>query len=559
MVEAAGSNETMQPEVVKFDQKYYLTRIVFLRFLGFLYFVAFAVALQQNKALLGKDGLTPYRVSLRNTLVESKNSQTKAFLSAPSLLWFVSWDDDEHLLNLSRAGLLLSFVPMVAGCTNSIIQAALWVLYSSIVNVGGTWYSFGWESQLLEIGFWCITISPLLKLERFPSWSTPPICIWSMRWLLFRIMIGAGLIKIRGDSCWRDLTCMAYHYETQPNPNPLSYYLHKAPQAWHTIETAVNHVVELVAPLLLFCPRRLRIMGAVIQVAFQVVLILSGNLSFLNWLTILPAIMCFDDAFLLSCIKPFSWIWDTGSLRRRLRDLYANDARKRKSRGLPYYLGFRFQLHMILFFLLLGLSSKVVKNLASESQVMNYSFDKFKLVNTYGAFGSVSKERNEVIVEGTDDEWDDPNAVWFEYEFKCKPGRLDKQPCLISPFHYRLDWLMWFAGFGENINSSPWLVHLIYKLLRNSEEAIELLESSPFPVDESPPKAIRATLYKYKFANNGEDWWERTLVKEYCPPLTLENPSLSHYLSVHGWLEKKVADEKDTGRKSRRGLGKKQG
>ena len=134
MVEAAGSNQTMQPEVVKFT-KYYLTRIVFLRFLGFLYFVAFAVALQQNKALLGKDGLTPYRVSLRNTLVESKNSQTKAFLSAPSLLWFVSWDDDEHLLNLSRAGLLLSFVPLVAGCTNSIIQAALWVLYSSIVII----------------------------------------------------------------------------------------------------------------------------------------------------------------------------------------------------------------------------------------------------------------------------------------------------------------------------------------------------------------------------------------------------------------------------------------
>ena len=26
-------------------------------------------------------------------------------------------------------------------------------------------------------------------------------------------MIGAGLIKIRGDKCWTDLTCMNYHYE----------------------------------------------------------------------------------------------------------------------------------------------------------------------------------------------------------------------------------------------------------------------------------------------------------------------------------------------------------
>ena len=30
-------------------------------------------------------------------------------------------------------------------------------------------------------------------------------------------------------------------------------------------------------------------------VLFQVVLIVSGNLSFLNWLTLVPAVMSFDD------------------------------------------------------------------------------------------------------------------------------------------------------------------------------------------------------------------------------------------------------------------------
>mmetsp|Transcript_3676 Transcript_3676/g.10466 ORF Transcript_3676/g.10466 Transcript_3676/m.10466 type:complete len:443 (-) Transcript_3676:3280-4608(-) len=416
----------------------------------------------------------------------------------------------------------------------------------SIVNVGGTFYGFGWETQLLEVGFWSITISPMLRLNKFPEFSTPPLVVWSMRWLLFRVMIGAGLIKIRGDSCWRDLTCMNFHYETQPLPNPISYFLHHLPSGWHAFETAANHTVELVAPLLLFCPRRMRIFGGLVQVGFQVALILSGNLSFLNWLTIAPTMMCFDDYFLLPLYRPWPFKKARKEIEGRLYRRYEYETGVKEKSKLADYFEPPVMLSMVLLFLLVGLSRNVVMNLGSSKQVMNTSFDSFKLVNTYGAFGSISKSRKEVVIEGTMwDAYSDKNAVWEEYEFKCKPGNVRRRPCVVSPFHYRLDWLMWFAAFGE-VNRYPWLVSLMHKLLADPSKVADLLDDLPF--EGQAPKAVRAVMYQYKFANGTQSpgvWWEREIVKEYCGALTLDNPSLLRFLEINGLVRPRSSEEED--------------
>jgi hypothetical protein len=125
---------------------------------------------------------------------------------------------------------------------------ALWVLYISFVNVGQTFYAFGWESILLEACFYAIFLG---------SRRTTPqtIGIWLLRWLLFRLMFGAGLIKMRGDPCWRDLTCLDYHYETQPMPNPLSWFFHWAPAWTHQSGVLFNHFSELVVPFAYFLPQ----------------------------------------------------------------------------------------------------------------------------------------------------------------------------------------------------------------------------------------------------------------------------------------------------------------
>ena len=129
---------------------------------------------------------------------------------------------------------------------------------------------------------------------------------------------------------------------------------------------------------------------------------------------------------------------------------------------------------------------------------MNRSFNSLRIVNTYGAFGSVGNVRTEVIIEGQNEQ-----GEWIEYEFKCKPGDVNRRPCLISPYHYRLDWLLWFAAFGD-YNQHPWILHLTWHLLKGKNEAkdvYDLIEFDPFFNQTEPPKFIKAEHYEYKFKN----------------------------------------------------------
>ncbi|XP_012866733.1 PREDICTED: lipase maturation factor 1 [Dipodomys ordii] len=235
--------------------------------------VAFLVAFQQNKALIGDRGLLPCRLYLRSVQQYFQGQASwDAWSYAPTLFWLLDWADMNFNLDLfALLGLGISAFILVTGCANMILMAVLWVLYLSLVNVGQVWYSFGWESQLLETGFLGIFLCPLWTLSRLPK-STPPsrIVLWGFRWLIFRIMLGAGLIKVRGDRCWWDLTCMDFHYETQPVPNPLAYYLHRSPWWLHRFETLGNHVVELLVPFLVFLGRRPCLLHGVLQILFQV-------------------------------------------------------------------------------------------------------------------------------------------------------------------------------------------------------------------------------------------------------------------------------------------------
>lgn len=270
---------------------------------------------------------------------------------------------------------------------------------------------------------------PLISLAKIDRHSPPSIFfIFLMRFLIARIMLGAGLIKIRGDQCWRSLTCMEYHYETQPIPNPISYYLHQSPKSFHQFEVLVNHFVELIVPFLCFGPYRfLRHIGGSIQILFQILLIISGNLSVLNWITIGPALWCLDDTYPL-----YKYIF------KRTTYIEVNIRRRMKF--------FRSMIKLLVFIMIMYLSINPVLNLFSRYQRMNSSFDRLNLVNTYGAFGSVGKVRDEVIISGCNQSTIEQcyhDQTWFEYEFSCKPGKIDRAPCFSAPYHRRLTWQLW--------------------------------------------------------------------------------------------------------------------
>jgi hypothetical protein len=486
-------------------QSHWLTRFVFFRLLGLVYTVAFLIVVFQWQPLLGSNGLLPARRFLE-AVSRGYGRGLGTFLSMPTLFWLDASDTAFRIGGY--AGLALSLL-VLFGLANAPVLLLLWLLYLSFVHVGQIFYGYGWEMLLLETGFLAIFLAPPWDPRPFARRAPPsPVVIALLRWLVFRLMFGAGLIKLRGDPCWRDLTCLVYHYETQPNPNPLSWYAHQAPLWFHELEVAFNHVVELVAPLFVFGPRWPRRVAGGLIVLFQVLLILSGNLSFLNWLTLTVAVACFDDG-VFARVLPASW---RVRLERHVEGVEETKARAMTTYALALVVGL--------------LSINPVVNMLSPGQVMNTSFDPFELVNTYGAFGSIGRERYEIVLEGTDDDPSAAAARWVEYDFKCKPGALDRRPCWISPYHYRLDWQMWFQDM-PGMPIEPWFVRLVAKLLEGDGAVRALMAPGPF--QDRPPRALRARYYRYEFTRWGEAtdaWWKRTLVGEYLPVLTRDDPRL---------------------------------
>jgi hypothetical protein len=465
---------------------YWLTRFLILRLLGAVYAIAFLATINQIIPLIGANGLLPADTYLRQ--ISNAIGSTAGFIRLPSIFWINH--SDTALLAAAWVGFLLSCV-VLAGFANAPLLTILWFLYMSFINVGQEWYGYGWEIQLLETGFLAIFLCPLLDMRPFPEQAPPMLIIILFRWLVFRIMLGAGLIKLRGDEVWRNATALYYHFETQPLPGPLSRWFHFLPHAVLKWGVWYNWLAELVAPLFVFWPRIGRHIAGAVIILLQIILIASGNLSFLNWLTIIPALACFDDS-LLSKVLP----------RSLLRQ--AEEARAKAQPSRPMLITVR-----VITVIIGLLSIQPVLNMLSSRQIMNTSFDPLNLVNTYGAFGSVGQERYNIVFEGTYDSIPDDHADWKPYPYKALPVALDQRPPQIAPYQLRLDWQMWFAAMSTP-DEYPWTLTLISKLLHNDPGALGLFAANPFP--GRPPQYIRAILYRYTFAPPGNTdhlYWHR--------------------------------------------------
>src|SRR6187402_640061 len=485
---------------------FWLVRAALLRGLGLIYAVAFLILVRQGSALIGTQGLMPATDYLAR-LASVYHSRGAGFWQLPSVFWFSS--SDACLQGGAWLGLFGALVVLL-GFSNAPLLGLLWALHLSFTHVGQIFYGYGWDSLLCETGFLAIFLAPGFRPGELDPRSPPPqFVLLLFRWLQFRLMFGAGLIKLRGDECWTNLTCLAYHYETQPNPGPLSPLFHAAPLWFHQLGALFNHLVEVVAPFGVFGPRRLRIAAGSLIIVFQSILIVSGNLSFLNWLTLIIAFACFDDQALLR-VLPEKWRFAVQARLSPLAEATAPRARRMVSVALALVVG--------------ALSLNPVMNLLSPRQAMNASFDPFNLVNTYGAFGSVSRERYEVIIEGTRSASVDQHSEWKAYELPCKPGRVDRRPCWITPYHYRLDWQLWFVPLSPN-HQRRWFLSLTQKLLQGDPTVLALFSENPFP--ERPPRFVRASFYRYEFAPRGShDTWRRTPVGQYLAPVSLEDPEL---------------------------------
>ncbi|MFL5771362.1 MAG: lipase maturation factor family protein [Chloroflexota bacterium] len=466
---------------------YTIARFLIERGLALIYAIAFLVAAKQFAPLAGEHGLQPATRLLTRT----------RFLDTPSLF---HWGYSDRRLAIGAwtgvvvALLLVVGLPQRAPLPVTIAAwIVLWVLYQSIVNIGGTFYGFGWESLLLEAGFLGIFLG---NAETAPQW----LVILAFRWLAFRVEFGAGLIKLRGDPCWRSLTCMDYHHETQPMPNPLSWFFHHLPRPLHRVEVVGNFAAQLVLPWGLFLPQPMASIAAILMILTQLYLVVSGNYAWLNWLTIVACLAGIADPAGAPAASTFAAtpVWFTG-------------------------------LVLAMAALVVVLSWWPVRNLASPGQAMNASFNPFHIVNTYGAFGSVGRTRYEVVVEGAADglsgaRGDTPEA-WREYEFKGKPGAPSRTPPQVAPYHYRLDWMIWFIPLSPRY-AGEWFVQFLVRLLEDDEPTLRLLRRNPFT--DAPPALVRARLFHYRYSTWAEwratgQWWVRTPAGELVPPFGLSD------------------------------------
>jgi hypothetical protein len=470
------------------------------RGLAALYLVAFLSTLNQFRPLLGEHGLLP----APRLLSWARSSTRAARLLRPTLFRWARYSD-RRLVALCWAGIVVA-AALLAGIPQlgppwvpMLCFLVLWLGYMSIVSIGQTFYGFGWEMLLLEAGF----LAAFLGSRDQPPATPIIVLFW---WLVFRLEFGAGMIKIRGGREWRDLTALYYHHETQPMPGPLSRQAHLLPRWFHRLEVLGNHFAQLVVPWFLFVPivglwvpgpvpAIVGMVAAALVIATQLWLVATGNFAWLNAATIVLAFSAVGLSPGAVGLSPGAVGLSVGAGRPPPGGTEPPASLLPIGTIPPYWA----IVASIVTLLYLVLSWWPARNLVARRQLMNASFNRWQLANAYGAFGTVTKERIEYVVEGTLDN-DPQTAAWVEYPFKGKPGDLRRIPRQVAPYHLRLDWLMWFLPLGRSLDD--WFLVFLERLLQADRPTLRLLAQDPF--DGRAPRWVRVVSYRYRFTTRAE-------------------------------------------------------
>jgi len=473
---------------------------LFLRLLALIYLAAFLSLATQVKGLIGRRGILP----ATEFIAKRKRFGLGAFDRDPTLLWFNS--SDAFLLGLCWSGVVFSLLLLI-GIAPMPLLILLWITYLSLFTVGRIFLGYQWDALLLETGFLAIFIAPLELVPHFPPRiGSSPIILWLFWWLLFRLMFSSGLVKLNsGDHTWRNLTALCVHYQTQPLPTPLAWHAYQLPRRFHQFSTAIMFAIELGAPFLIIGPQWARNTAAVLFVILMILIQLTGNYAFFNLLAVALSILLLDD----KTLAPISrW----GSIEAASPNVIPCPA------FMNWIAVAIAVLILILSLLPMARLYQAQVNWPKWLESVFERFEPFRLVNSYGLFSVMTMERPEIIVEGSDDA-----NEWRAYEFKSKPGDVNRPPRFVAPHQPRLDWQMWFAALGYYHNH-PWVHNFLVRLLEGSPSVLGLMKTNPFP--DKPPRYVRCVVCDYRFANRDERratkaYWKAERRGVYCPILEL--------------------------------------
>ncbi|MGH7178656.1 MAG: lipase maturation factor family protein [Tepidisphaeraceae bacterium] len=475
---------------------YKISRWAFLRALGVVYFVAFLSLTVQVDGLIGSRGILPI-----NQLLDAAAKQlgTDRFWRLPTLLWIDASDHALHLL--CYGGLFLSLI-LIAGVATLPVLALLWACYLSLTVAGQEFLSFQWDVLLLETGFAAMFLAPWQVIPRLSKEGpVPRLGLFLVRLVLFKLMFMSGVVKLAwNDRTWWNWTALDFHFMTQPLPVWTSWYAHQLPHWMGVLSMGFMYFVELIVPLFIFGPRLLRLVAFASIVLFQLGIAATGNYGFFNLLTIVLCLTVPDDSFWPKWarrkwagpnVTPKTWTtWVRWPVVVMITVIGLTQVADGFNRGIGWP-GLLRTLREIVF--------------------------PFRSINGYGLFRVMTTQRQEIIIEGSDD-----GATWRTYEFKWKPGDMMRRPAFVEPHMPRLDWQMWFAALGD-FRQNRWFISFLGRLLEGSEPVLALLEHNPFP--NRPPRYLRARLFRYRFTDattrpSSGAWWVRDDLGLYCPVIT---------------------------------------
>ena len=506
---------------------YFWARRWFLRMLGLIYLIAFVSLWVQVDGLVGSNGMSP--VSRFLPAVRQQLGPDAYFL-LPTLCWF---DSSNAFLNfLCGGGVVLSLL-LIFGIAPALLLAVLFVFYLSLTIAGQVFLNFQWDVLLLETGFLSIFFAPWRLWPRDLIWwpgSAPPATaapvsragLFLLKFLLFKLMLLSGVVKLTsGDDSWgwlnqsfhwSALTALDYHYWSQPLPTVFAWWADKSPEWFKHFSVAFCLAVEIIVPFFIWAPRRPRLMAAGLIIFLQIIIALTGNYCFFNLLTIALCLLLIDDAAI-------------GTSRRDIPasiNGVPNASPARTGRALSKQLYSYAALAVIVVTLPIN-TWLIFSAFKPQSRPPGWlakfyeQLEAFRIVNGYGLFRVMTKDRGEIVIEGSTD-----GVEWLPYEFKWKPGNVKRAPGWCAPHQPRLDWQMWFAALDAP-EQNPWLVGLIVRLLEGSRDVTGLLAHDPFP--DKPPHYIRAMFYRYRFTTPEERrqtgaWWKRQELREYLPTIS---------------------------------------
>jgi len=532
----------------------FLSRWIFLRALGAIYFSAFFPLVFQIRGLVGPQGILPAGEYLKS--VAEQVNYTR-YWYVPSILWFSS---GSHMLTgLCWVGMAAA-VLLVLNIWPRVMLAICFLCFLSFVSAAGDFSGYQSDGMLLEAGFLSLFLAPGGFRPGFGE-TRPPVrvALYLLLWEWFRIYFESGVAKIMGgDPEWRNFTAMDQYYQNGPLPTWIGWYVQHLPHWFHAGTAFFTLALELVLIWSAFLPRPFRIALFFVVTPWQIGIILTANYTFLNYLVLILAFLLLDDCFLL---RFFPYQWKKPLLERKLGPVIDSTAstfnqlsilatpsspstdeppaKTASPRDLsvkirPWLSPMRVAIVAVLLVWIFYATTVQMIWMLTPAPLPTTPvalLDPFRIANRYGLFAVMTRGRYEIEFQGSND-----GQTWTAYPFRHKPQELDKAPRIYAPYQPRLDWNLWFASLGE-WRDNPIVLRTERRLLSNDPDVLTLFAANPFP--QGPPRQVRAVLWQYWFTSMEEKrqhglWWRRELLGLYAPAIQSESDGR---IAVTQWPE----------------------